>query len=159
DGQKVATELTQDLNMSRVVELMVGRVLSDYFPERATPEDIGEVALRLRGASNEAIHDIDLELRCGEIVGVGGLQGSGRTALAQAIFGVVPFRSGEMEVSGKPELFRTPAQAIRNRFGYVTEDRKYEGLTLKQPINDNIMLTLRSMLNKMSRAFLNGTMG
>ena len=159
DGQKVATELTGDVTMSRVVELMVGRVLSDYFPERARPEDIGDVALRLHGAGNDALHDINLVLRAGEIVGVAGLQGSGRTALAQAIFGVEPFRAGEMEVSGKPEFFRTPAQAIRNRFGYVTEDRKYEGLTLKQPINDNIMLTLRSLLNKLSRAFLNGTKG
>lgn len=159
DGQKVATELTGNLNMSRVVELMVGRVLSDYFPERARPEDIGEVALRLRGASNDMLHNIDLELRAGEIVGVAGLQGAGRTALAQAIFGVIPFREGAMEVAGRPELFRTPAQAIRNRFGYVTEDRKYEGLTLKQPINDNIMLTLRSLQRKLSRAFLNGTSG
>ena len=75
DGQKVATELTSDLTMGRVVELMVGRVLSEYFPERARPEDVGEVVLRLSGASNEALHDIDLELRAGEIVGVAGLQG------------------------------------------------------------------------------------
>ena len=157
DGQKVATELTRDLSMGRVVEMMVGRVLDDYFPERARPEDVGEVALRLRGAGNEALRDIDLELRAGEIVGVAGLQGSGRTALAQAIFGVTPFTSGDMEIKGRPELCRTPAQAIRNRFGYVTEDRKYEGLTLQQPINDNIMLTLRSLQRKLSRAFRNGT--
>ena len=157
DGQKVTTEMIGDLTMSRIVELMVGRVLSDYFPERARPEDIGDVALRLRGASNDALHDIDLELRAGEIVGVAGLQGSGRTALAQAIFGVVPFTGGTVEIMGRPELCRTPAQAIRNRFGYVTEDRKYEGLTLKQPINDNIMLTLRSLQRKLTRAFSNGT--
>ncbi len=157
DGQKVTTEMIGDLTMSRIVELMVGRVLSDYFPERARPEDMGEVALRLHGASNAALRDIDLELRAGEIVGVAGLQGSGRTALAQAIFGVEPFTGGIVEIMGRPELCRTPAQAIRNRFGYVTEDRKYEGLTLKQPINDNIMLTLRSLQRKMARAFSNGT--
>jgi ribose transport system ATP-binding protein len=156
DGRKVGTELTRDLTMNQVVEMMVGRVLSDYFPERARPEDIGEVVLQLRGASNAALHDIDLELRAGEIVGVAGLQGSGRTALAQAIFGVVPFTSGEMEINGRPELCRTPAQAIRNRFGYVTEDRKYEGLTLKQSISDNIMLTLRTLQRKLSRALRNG---
>jgi ribose transport system ATP-binding protein len=157
DGQKVATALTKELSMGKIVEMMVGRVLSDYFPERARPEDIGEVALRLRGAGNEALRDIDLELRAGEIVGVAGLQGSGRTALAQAIFGVAPFRSGAMEVEGRPELFHTPRQAIRHRFGYVTEDRKHEGLTLKQPINDNVMLTLRSLQAKLTRAFRNGT--
>ena len=157
DGQKVATALTQELSMGKVVEMMVGRVLSDYFPERARPEDIGDVTLRLRGASNEALHDIDLELRAGEIVGVAGLQGSGRTALAQAIFGVQPFRAGDMEIDGQPQLFHTPRQAIRHRFGYVTEDRKHEGLTLKQPINDNVMLTLRSLQRKLTRAFRNGT--
>ncbi len=157
DGQKVGTALTKNITMNKIVEMMVGRILSDYFPDRARPEDIGDVALRLRGASNDALRNIDLELRAGEIIGVAGLQGSGRTALAQAIFGVVPFREGVMEIKGQPELFRTPAQAIRNRFGYVTEDRKYEGLTLKQPINDNIMLTLRTLKNKLSRAFRNGT--
>ena len=159
DGQKVATEPIGDLTMSRIVELMVGRVLSDYFPERARPEDIGDVVLRLRRASNDALHDIDLELRAGEIVGVAGLQGSGRTALAQAIFGVEPFQTGAMEFAGRAELFHTPAQAIRSRLGYVTEDRKYEGLALKQPINDNILLTLRTLQRKMSRIFQNGTRG
>jgi len=156
DGQHVATQPTRELTMGRVVELMVGRVLDDYFPERARSEDVGDVALRLRGASNEALRDVNLELRAGEIVGVAGLQGSGRTALAQAIFGVVPFSQGTMEINGRAELLRTPAQAIRASFGYVTEDRKYEGLTLKQPINDNILLTLRSLKRKLSRAFRNG---
>jgi ribose transport system ATP-binding protein len=159
DGRKMTTEPTQGMTMGRIVELMVGRVLSDYFPERARPEDIGEVVLRLRGASNEALRDIDLELRAGEIIGVAGLQGSGRTALAQAIFGVAPFRSGEMEISGRPELLHSPAQAIRRRLGYVTEDRKYEGLALRQPINDNVMLSLRTLQHKLSRAFSNGLRG
>jgi len=159
DGQKVTTEMIEDLTMSRIVELMVGRVLSEYFPERARPEDIGDVVLRLRGASNDALHDIDLELRAGEIVGVAGLQGSGRTALAQAIFGVEPFQTGTMEFDGRAELFATPSQAIRSRLGYVTEDRKYEGLALKQPINDNILLTLRTLQRKMSHIFRNGTRG
>ena len=159
DGQKVGTAPTKDLTMSRIVEMMVGRMLSDYFPDRARPEDIGPVALRLQDAGNAALQHIDLELRAGEIVGVAGLQGSGRTALAQAIFGVAPFQSGGVEIAGRPALFRKPAQAIRQGFGYVTEDRKYEGLTLKQPINDNIMLTLRSLQTKLSRAFRNGTRG
>ena len=159
DGVKVSTAATKELTMGKIVEMMVGRVLSDYFPDRARPEDIGPIALRLQGAGNAALQDIDLELRAGEIVGVAGLQGSGRTALAQAIFGVAPFQSGVVEIAGRPALFRKPAQAIRQGFGYVTEDRKYEGLTLKQPINDNIMLTLRSLQAKLSRAFRNGTRG
>ena len=138
--------------MGNVVEMMVGRELSEYFPERARPEDIGEVMLAIRGASNGAVHDIDLEMRSGEIVGVAGLQGSGRTALAQAIFGVEPFTSGTIEVNGQAALFRKPSQAIRNRFGYVTEDRKNEGLVLMQPISDNVLLTVRTLQRRLARA-------
>ncbi|MFO7661070.1 MAG: sugar ABC transporter ATP-binding protein [Chloroflexota bacterium] len=159
DGQMVDTKPVAEATMDEVVKMMVGRVLSDYFPERARAEDIGDVTLELRGASNKSLRDIDLELRAGEIVGVAGLQGSGRTALAQAIFGVEPFTSGTMVINGKPQMIRKPSQAIGNRFGYVTEDRKYEGLTLKQPINDNILLTLRTLQNKLTRAFRNGTRG
>jgi ABC-type sugar transport system ATPase subunit len=100
DGQKVGTKPVAEAKMDEVVEMMVGRVLSDYFPERARPEDIGAIALELKGASNKALRNIDLELRAGEIVGVAGLQGSGRTALAQAIFGVEPFASGMMFING-----------------------------------------------------------
>jgi ABC-type sugar transport system ATPase subunit len=156
DGQKVGTKPVAEAKMDEVVEMMVGRVLSDYFPERARPEDIGAIALELKGASNKALRNIDLELRAGEIVGVAGLQGSGRTALAQAIFGVEPFASGMMFINGQSQMIRKPGQAISYRFGYVTEDRKYEGLTLNQPINDNILLTLRTLQNKLARAFRNG---
>ena len=153
DGVKISTDLTKNVSMGNVVEMMVGRELSEYFPERARPEDIGEVMLAIRGASNGAVHDIDLEMRSGEIVGVAGLQGSGRTALAQAIFGVEPFTSGTIEVNGQTALFRKPSQAIRNRFGYVTEDRKNEGLVLMQPISDNVLLTVRTLQRRLARAF------
>ena len=157
DGELIGTKPTSDVTMGQVVEMMVGRVLTDYFPERGRPEDIGPMALRLENASNKMLHNIDLELRSGEIVGVAGLQGSGRTALAQAIFGVDPFETGTMVIQGEPRLLRKPAEAVRQRFGYVTEDRKTEGLTLKQPINDNVLLTLRTLQNKLARAFRNGT--
>jgi len=153
DGVKISTDLTTNLTMGNLVKMMVGRELSEYFPERARPEDIGEVMLSVHGASNDAVHDIDLEIMSGEIVGVAGLQGSGRTALAQAIFGVEPFTTGTVEIAGKAELFRKPSQAVRKRFGYVTEDRKNEGLVLMQPINDNVLLTIRSLQRMLSRAF------
>ena len=153
DGEKVDTDLTENLTMGRVVEMMVGRELSDYFPERARPEDIGDLALAIQNGGNDAVHDINLEIRSGEIVGVAGLQGSGRTALANAIFGVEPFTSGDIEVYGRTELFQKPAQAIRSSFGYVTEDRKSEGLVLMQPINDNVLLTVRTLQRWFARAF------
>ncbi|MDX1414088.1 MAG: sugar ABC transporter ATP-binding protein [Candidatus Promineifilaceae bacterium] len=157
DGVKVGTEMTANMTMNKVVEMMVGRELSEYFPERARPEDIGEVALSIRQAGNNFLHDISLEIRKGEIVGVAGLQGSGRTELARAIFGVDPFTSGEIEVQGKSELFQKPSQAIRKNFGFVTEDRKNEGLVLMQPINDNVLLTIRTLQRWLARAFPLGT--
>jgi ribose transport system ATP-binding protein len=153
DGVKISTDLTENVTMGKIVEMMVGRELSEYFPERARPEDIGEVMLAIHNAGNNEVHDINLELRSGEIVGVSGLQGSGRTALARAIFGVEPFTTGAIEIHGRAELFRKPAQAIRNRFGYVTEDRKTEGLVLMQPINDNVLLTVRTLQRRFARVF------
>jgi ribose transport system ATP-binding protein len=139
--------------MGNIVEMMVGRELSDYFPDRARPEDIGEVVLAIHNAGNSAVQDIDLDIRAGEIVGVAGLQGSGRTALARAIFGVEPFSTGTIEIYGRAELFRKPAQAIRSGFGYVTEDRKNEGLVLMQPISDNVLLTIRTLQRRFARVF------
>ncbi len=157
DGVKVGTDLTENLTMSKIVTMMVGRELSDYFPERARPEDIGDVALSIKNASNHLVHNIDLELRQGEIIGVAGLQGSGRTELARAIFGVDPFTSGTIEIGGQVELLRNPGQAIRKRLGFVTEDRKNEGLVLMQPINDNVLLTVRTLQRWLARAFHLGT--
>jgi ribose transport system ATP-binding protein len=159
DGELVGTEYARDLTMGRVVEMMVGRELSDYFPERARPEDVGDVALAVRDASNDALNNINLEIRAGEIVGIAGLQGSGRTALARAIFGVEPFKSGAIEIDGTAELFRKPSQAIRRKFGYVTEDRKNEGLVLLQPINDNVLLTVRTLQRYLARVFSLGVRG
>ncbi len=153
DGELVGTEFASDLTMGRVVEMMVGRELSDYFPERGREEDFGPVALSVVNAGNESVHNINLSIRAGEIVGLAGLQGSGRTALARAIFGVEPFQSGAIEIEGTAQLFRKPAEAIRRKFGYVTEDRKSEGLVLMQPINDNVLLTVRTLQRYLARVF------
>jgi ribose transport system ATP-binding protein len=79
------------------------------------------------------------------VLGVAGLQGSGRTELAQALFGVVPFKTGTVELKGKAITIKQPTTAIKNKIGFVTEDRKSEGLTSRQPIRDNILLTVRSI--------------
>jgi ribose transport system ATP-binding protein len=79
------------------------------------------------------------------VLGVAGLQGSGRTELAQALFGVVPFKTGTVELKGKAITIKNPFQAIRLRMGFVTEDRKTEGLLPKQTIRDNMLLAVRSL--------------
>lgn len=147
DGQLVKTVNKRDVKPADVVFMMVGRTLDHYFPPLGKPEDFGEVVLKIKDASNDIIKGINLELRRGEILGVAGLQGSGRTELAQALFGVVPFKSGTVELFGKALAIKSPAAAIKNKLGFVTEDRKSEGIVPRQPIRDNMLLTVRAIQN------------
>jgi ribose transport system ATP-binding protein len=145
DGKLVKTVTKKDVTPADVVYLMVGRTLDHYFPPLGTKEDIGEVVLKVTNASNHLLKDINFELRSGEVLGVAGLQGSGRTELAQSLFGVMPFKSGTLELHGKVMAIRSPAKAIKNKMGFVTEDRKSEGLASRQPIRDNMLLTVRAV--------------
>ena len=157
DGQLVNTVKKKDVKPADVVFMMVGRTLDHYFPPLGKPEDFGEVVLKVKDASNDLIKSISFELRKGEILGVAGLQGSGRTELAQAVFGVVPFKSGSVELYGKVLAIKSPATAIRNRIGFVSEDRKLEGIVPRQPIRDNILLTVRATQNPFTPALHDGT--
>jgi ABC-type sugar transport system ATPase subunit len=158
DGKLVGTVNTQDVTPAQVVQMMVGRELDHYFPPLGSQEDFGEVVLSVRNASNQFIHDINFDLRRGEVLGVAGLQGSGRTELAQALFGVEPFKTGTVEVNGKKVNFRQPHQAIKQRIGFVTEDRKSEGIISRQPIRDNILLTIRSIRSVFGFIHKDGTL-
>jgi len=146
DGQYVGTAKTKEVTPEDIVYMMVGRVLDHYFPPLGSPEDMGDVVLRVKDGANDFLSDINLELRKGEVLGIAGLQGSGRTELAQALFGAEPFKSGTVELNGKPVSIKNPSWAIKQGLGFVTEDRKSEGLLLMQPIRDNILLALRSLL-------------
>jgi ABC-type sugar transport system ATPase subunit len=153
----VKTVNKAEVKPADVVFLMVGRVLDHYYPPLGTPEDFGEVVLRVKDASNDLLKDISFELRRGEVLGVAGLQGSGRTELAQALFGVAPFKTGTMELHGKINAVRSPNRAIKNRMGFVTEDRKSEGIAPRQPIRDNMLLTVRSIGSILGFVFKDGT--
>jgi ABC-type sugar transport system ATPase subunit len=128
------------------VNLMVGRELDGYFPPRGEASDLGDVRLAVDGLSTDVLRDVSLQVRAGEIVGLAGLQGSGRTELARAIFGADPIRAGTIEVDGKPRRFRTPRAAVRAGLGFITEDRKLEGLALAQSIADNMLLAVRTVV-------------
>lgn len=145
DGKLIKTVMKKDVAPADVVYLMVGRTLDHYFPPLGKPEDFGEVVLKVSNASNQILKDINFELRSGEVLGVAGLQGSGRTELAQALFGVMPFKTGTLELHGKVMALKSPAKAIKNKIGFVTEDRKSEGLASRQPIRDNMLLTVRAV--------------
>ena len=159
DGKLIETAEIHVVQPTDVIRMMVGRDLDHYFPPLAEPEEIGEVALRVKGASNAALRDINLELRAGEVVGVAGLQGSGRTALANSLFGVTPFSEGTMEVNGTVAPVRSPDQAIKRSMGFVTEDRKSEGILPNQPVRDNILVTVRALQTLLTRVRRNGVTG
>jgi ribose transport system ATP-binding protein len=145
DGQYVGTQNTNEATPEDIVYMMVGRLLDHYFPPLGSPEDFGEVVLRVKDGANDFLHSINLELRKGEVLGIAGLQGSGRTEMAQALFGAVPFKSGKIELKGKKVSIKNPSWAISRGMGFVTEDRKSEGLLLMQPIRDNMLLAIRSL--------------
>jgi ribose transport system ATP-binding protein len=154
DGEHVATLPVGEVDTGKLISLMVGRELDGYFPPRGTPEELGDVRLKASGVTTPVLKGIDLEVRAGEIVGLAGLQGSGRTELARALFGADSMQSGSVEVDGK-RVGRGPRGGINAGMGFITEDRKLEGLALAQPIRDNTLLALRSLGGKRRRRLPN----
>jgi ribose transport system ATP-binding protein len=146
DGGLVKTLPTAETDSRGLVNLMVGRELDAYFPPRAEPGDLGDVRLRVTGLSTALLRDVSLQVRAGEIVGLAGLQGSGRTELARAIFGADPITAGTVEIDGRPVRLKSPRAAIRAGLGFITEDRKLEGLALAQSIADNMLLAVRTVI-------------
>src|SRR5918992_496140 len=154
DGEHVATHPVADVDTGKLISLMVGRELDGYFPPRGTKEELGDVRLKAAGVTTPVLKGIDLEVRAGEIVGLAGLQGSGRTELARALFGADPLQSGTVEVDGKGPG-RGPRAGIAAGMGFITEDRKLEGLALAQTIRDNTLLALRSIGGRQRRRLPN----
>ncbi len=140
DGETVATARRGEVTRADVIRLMVGRELSTVFPKQNV--EIGEVALELRGVGHRpsGVKDVSLSVRKGEILGLAGLVGSGRTELAEVIFGLRPADDGEMLVNGAPADVRSPADAIRAGIAYVPEDRRQHGVVLEMSVAANTSL-------------------
>ncbi len=140
DGQSVGTYAMRETSRDELIRLMVGREISTIFPKRDVP--IGEVALETRGltSTGAGFRDVSLQVRAGEILGIAGLVGSGRTQLAETIFGLTPPDAGEIRVQGREVRIESPADAIRLRIGYVPEDRRRHGVVLDLPITSNMTL-------------------
>jgi ABC-type sugar transport system ATPase subunit len=139
DGRHMATVDSGTVTHDEVVRLMVGRdIATDLYPVRRNAH-VGSDALTVRHLSWPGVlHDITVKVRRGEIVGLAGLVGSGRTSLARAIFGAVPEAHGDISVAGKPVRIRSPRTATRVGVGLLTEDRKYEGLAMNRDAVENI---------------------
>jgi ABC-type sugar transport system ATPase subunit len=152
DGRRIDTLPAGEVSTGDLVRLMVGRELDHYFPDRAAPDATGEVKLRVREGETEMLHDINLEVRAGEVVGLAGLQGSGRTEVARALFGAAPFDRGSVEILGRMVKVRSPRDAMSRSVGFLTEDRKSEGLVLPHTIRNNALLALRALRPSRRRA-------
>lgn len=150
DGSLVDTVASKDISAEELVRKMVGRTISSLFPGPREGTAIGEVRLSVRRAGNRMLNGISFDVRAGEIVGLAGLQGSGRTELAHALFGVERFTRGTITVDGKTFAPRSPRQAVRAGLALVTEDRKAEGLALNQSVAANARLVLDAALSRRS---------
>ena len=140
DGQIVATRPTSELGPEELVRLMVGRDLAASDEGRTIAE--GPVALSVRALNRAGVlQDVDLSVRAGEIVGIAGLAGSGRTELLRAIHGADPIDNGTIEVFGLPVRIGSPRKAIALGIGLLTEDRKGDGLLLQQSVGFNITIS------------------
>ncbi|WP_043932427.1 sugar ABC transporter ATP-binding protein [Bacillus sp. EB01] len=139
DGKTVDTKAVSETNFDEVVRKMVGRELTDRFPKRSS--NPGEVVLEVKGLTKRGgFEDVSFSVRSGEIVGVSGLMGAGRTEIMRAIFGLDNFDSGEIWLNGKKTVIKSADRAVRAGIGFITEDRKDEGLILDFSIKDNIVL-------------------
>ncbi len=143
DGRAVMTAPLAEAPTNRLIHAMVGRDLAEFYPPRSSRPP-GAEALAIRAGSNRYVRHIDLALRAGEIVGVAGLEGSGKNELARAISGDEPFESGTMEVGGRAIVAGSPRAAIGAGLGRLSDDRKREGLLMQQSLRDNATLILRA---------------
>ncbi len=139
DGTYVGTVPVAELSMDKLITMMVGRELKEKFPKDEVT--IGEEVLRVENLNRDGVlQDISFNLRKGEILGISGLVGSGRTELARAIFGADPITSGSIYLEGKKVRINSPIDAIKHGIGFLTEDRKGQGLILIQSVQNNITL-------------------
>jgi ABC-type sugar transport system ATPase subunit len=146
DGEVVGTRPITEVSRADLIQMMVGRSLEEVFP--AGKGEAGEPVLVARSISTEGVHDCGLTLYAGEILGVAGMVGSGRTELARALFGADPLKSGAIWLHDRPVRIRNPGQAVKAGLSLVPEDRKAHGLFPELSIRTNITLAILKRLTR-----------
>ncbi|MBV8879358.1 MAG: sugar ABC transporter ATP-binding protein [Planctomycetaceae bacterium] len=148
DGQTIATKPMQAVERSELIKLMVGREISAIFPKRDVAQ--GDIVLETRRLEcrETGLRDVSLTIRAGEIVGLAGLVGAGRTELARVLFGLTPATGGEILLGGRSVRVRTPGDAIDLGIAYVPEDRRRHGVILEMPIAANATLAILRRLSR-----------
>ncbi|MBN2898729.1 MAG: ribose ABC transporter ATP-binding protein RbsA [Clostridia bacterium] len=146
DGQFIGEASVASINEDKLIEMMVGRKLEEQYPY--LKQDSSETIFEIKQLENAFVRDITFELRKGEILGVAGLMGAGRTELAKSIYGAIRNTSAEMYLEGESLNIKSEADALREGIAYVSEDRKKDGLVLGMSVKNNMSL---SSLKKYSR--------
>jgi inositol transport system ATP-binding protein len=138
DGQYIGTDPTGDLSHGKLIEKMVGRTLTDMFHKETV--ELGPVFLEVENLSGKGFRNVSFQVRRGEILGVAGLIGAGRTETMEGVFGVTRTHGGTIKVNGKQVTIKSPADAIRHGMALLTEDRKLTGLYLNASVRENMFI-------------------
>lgn len=139
DGNFIGSGDLKEIDKQKLISMMVGREVTEIFPKLEA--EIGEPLLEVRGLCAEDVNDVSFTLHKGEILGLAGLMGAGRTEVAEAIYGARPKTAGEILIEGKKVRIDSPEDAIKNHIAMVPEDRKNHGVVLKLSIPDNIIMS------------------
>ena len=138
DGKYIATRKWQDITLPEMISMMVGRDITEQYPPRHS--HIGDVVLEARHFSNKKLKDVSLSVRAGEVLGMAGMMGAGRTEFARALFGADALKAGELYMKGEKIAIHEPIDAVAHKIAYLPEDRKKDGLLLDQSVDMNILL-------------------
>lgn len=139
DGSYIGTKKIKDTDMNDVVKMMIGREIGERYPVRDAK--IGDTVFQVKNLACPGVfQNVSFDVHAGEVLGVSGLMGAGRTEIMQAIFGNMPHVSGEIRLDGKQIENKNPQEAMKNGIGFITEDRKVEGLMLEESIQKNISI-------------------
>ncbi|MBF8983175.1 ribose ABC transporter ATP-binding protein RbsA [Lutibacter sp. B2] len=150
DGQFIEEKEVKDLDQNEIIEKMVGRKISEQFPTVKVKK--GNVALEVNGLTNKFVKNVSFKLQQGEILGIAGLMGSGRTELAKTICGAIKKESGEILIEGERVNISSTQEAIKKGINYVSEDRKKDGLVLGLSVKENMSLSsLKEFTNQFSK--------
>lgn len=149
DGSYIGVKNIPETNMNEIVKMMIEREIGERYPSRNVK--IGKEVLKVKELTRKGtFHDVNFSVRAGEVLGVSGLMGAGRTEIMQAIFGNLSYESGTIEIDGKEVKISNPRQAMEHGIGFITEDRKTEGLMLDKSIRENISLCNLRRISKSS---------
>lgn len=148
DGATVGTWPMSEMDNSKLIRHMVGRELTAIYPKEKVP--LGQPVVRLKnvGCRDSGVRNVSFDVRAGEILGLAGLVGAGRTELARVLFGLTPADSGSIELLGKAVTIRAPAQAAQLGIAYVPEDRRRHGVILEMPVTTNASLAVLDRVSK-----------